>query len=294
MKFSRIPLIALTASLSLTAFACVEEEPIDGAEDGADGTDDGADEGGETPADPDSDQDGLTDSQEAELGTDPNDKDSDNDNYWDGWEVAEGTNPLDASDRIYHGYWPYNPDKDELEQGSFGTSTTAKGSPFPRAEFIDQHGDLVDFYDFANSDYNQDGQPSFFLVDMSAMWCGPCHNLADWVAGVPNEATAYFEQNYPSVPDKVDEFVIWWVTFIVENSGGGAPSLGDVQSWYQSHPDSKIPLFVDDTQGVRNLFNGGQYPFIFLLDPELKVEYWKYPTPNDNAYQALFYVENYL
>ena len=62
----------------------------------------------------DTDNDGLTDSQEAELGTDPNNPDSDGDGYLDAHENTEGTDPLDAESRIYIGNWPYNPDKDEI------------------------------------------------------------------------------------------------------------------------------------------------------------------------------------
>ncbi|NUM56869.1 MAG: PQQ-dependent sugar dehydrogenase, partial [Candidatus Hydrogenedentes bacterium] len=47
--------------------------------------------------DPDSDSDGLTDSQEQELGTDPNDPDTDDDGLSDGAEVnTHGTNPKKA------------------------------------------------------------------------------------------------------------------------------------------------------------------------------------------------------
>ena len=44
----------------------------------------------------DTDQDGLTDSEEAELGTDPNDADSDDDGINDGDEVDAGWDPLDT------------------------------------------------------------------------------------------------------------------------------------------------------------------------------------------------------
>ncbi|MCB0345840.1 MAG: fibronectin type III domain-containing protein [Bdellovibrionales bacterium] len=44
---------------------------------------------------PDSDGDGLTDSEEAAYGTDPNDPDTDDDGVSDGQEVADGTDPLD-------------------------------------------------------------------------------------------------------------------------------------------------------------------------------------------------------
>jgi hypothetical protein len=46
----------------------------------------------------DSDGDGLSDEEEAELGTDPDDPDTDGDGVSDGDEVDAGTDPLDADD----------------------------------------------------------------------------------------------------------------------------------------------------------------------------------------------------
>ncbi len=50
-----------------------------------------------TDPDTDSDSDGLTDAEEAELGTDPNDHDSDDDGYFDLGEVHFGSDPLDPA-----------------------------------------------------------------------------------------------------------------------------------------------------------------------------------------------------
>ena len=49
-------------------------------------------------AEPDSDGDGLSDSQEATLGTDPNNPDTDGGGVNDGQEVNDGTDPLNPSD----------------------------------------------------------------------------------------------------------------------------------------------------------------------------------------------------
>ena len=255
--------------------------------DATDTEDEGVDE------DLDSDEDGLTDLEEEELGTDPNDKDTDNDNYWDSWEVIEGTDPLTSASRIYTGYWPYNPNKDLLPQGSVSTSTTDKGSPFPRKEFIDHHGDAVDIYDFSQY-VNQEGQEAFMIVDLSAMWCGPCHNMADWIAGVDNAETAGLQQSYPTVRDKVHSLRIWWLTFIVEASDGSNPSQADAAMWYQLHQDQYIPVLVDDNKEILNIYNGGQFPFFFLLDPLMGIEHWSLPNPNDNPFLALFFVDQYL
>lgn len=51
-------------------------------------------------AEPDSDGDGLSDSQEATLGTDPNNPDTDGGGVNDGDEVSNGTDPLDPADDV--------------------------------------------------------------------------------------------------------------------------------------------------------------------------------------------------
>jgi hypothetical protein len=256
-----------------------------GSQDG--GTDDGA-------AELDSDGDGLTDVEEAELGTNPNMRDTDADNYWDSWELLEGTDPLDTGSRIYTGFWPYNPDKDALTQGTWAAASPTAGTQFPRQNFLDQHGDSVDLYDFANFTINDTGEPAYFIIDMSAQWCGPCHNMAEWISGVNNTDTAGLQQIYPTVREKVHGLRIWWVTIIVEDNGGGPPSLNDSQIWFGAHQDPYIPILVDDTQQVRNTYNGGSYPFFFLLDPLLAVEFYKVAGPGDNTFPALWMVQQFL
>lgn len=67
---------------------------------------------------PDSDDDGLTDSEESVLGTDPNDADTDGDGIDDGTEVANGTDPLTPDELIY-----------EVTQGGNTWLVTAVTSP---------------------------------------------------------------------------------------------------------------------------------------------------------------------
>ena len=245
------------------------------------------------PIDDDADDDGLTDAEEAELGTDPNNKDTDGDTYWDSWEVIEGTDPLDFENRIYQGFWPYNPTKDDLVQGNWGTADAANGTQFPRVNFTDNYGDSIDVYDFGEYS-NANDELAFMIVDMSAQWCGPCHNMADWIAGVDNDNTAGLQQGYPTVRQKVHDLRIWWLTIIVEDSGGNPPTVADAQMWYNLHQDEYIPVMVDESQQVRNVYNGGQYPFFFLLDPFMAIEYWGLPAPGENPFMALFFVEQYL
>ena len=299
MKLRSLPLFVCFLALPLSSGCDTEDDTSEGdpaaEEDTGGETGETGEAGGEEgPAeDPDSDEDGLSDAEEAELGTDPNLKDTDSDNYWDSWEVTEGTDPLDPASRIYQGSWPYNPNKDELEAGTVSTATTEKGSLFPRQAFVDNHGDYVDIYDFSEFT-NADGDLAFMIVDMSAMWCGPCHNMADWIAGVDNNDTAGLQQSYPTVREKVHDLRIWWLTFVVEAADGSPPTLGDAQSWYASHQDPYIPILADENVDILPIYNGGQFPFFFLLDPYMAIEDWRIPGPSDNPFYALFLVDQYL
>ncbi len=274
----------LPSLLSLALLACPDPDPDPDAGDelgDAEASEDESEsETGEPPA-PDTDQDGLSDDEEAELGTDPLRRDTDADNYWDGWEVIEGSDPLDPDSRIYTGYWPYNPDKDALEQGSWASVGRAPGTPFPRDAFYDQHGDLVDLYDFANFTINPTNEPAFFVIDVSAMWCGPCHLVAEWQSGVINDDTIGLEQAFPSIRGAVHELRVWWMTFVTESGASGPPSMGDAATWYEVHEDPRIPVFSDMNQDVLANFGLGFFPHFFLLDPELKILYF----PSDEVAQ---------
>ena len=304
-SFTSLALLAslsLLTSLSLLSLvACDDPGSEADAGSGTEGADTEtgpeADEGetaGTGDATLDSDEDGLSDAEELELGTDPLLKDTDEDGYWDSWEVDEGSDPLDGTSWIYRGHWPYNPDKDALTQGSWASASTEVGSVFPRQSFVDQHGDMLDLYDLAGYVVPGAGQPSYILVDISAQWCGPCHNLADWISGVDNPDTADLQLLFPSLRDKVGNHDVWWVTFVVEDAAGGPPTVADSTQWELLHPDDHIPILADEGQQVQPTYGGGQYPFMFLLDPDMKVEYWALSGADASTYMALFFVEHYL
>ncbi|PRP91628.1 hypothetical protein ENSA5_53880 [Enhygromyxa salina] len=304
MNFQRLVSLTPLAALAL-CFACENPDPdplASDAETGAEGDsdsdgdgDDESDTGTDEGVDPDDpDGDGLTNAEEDELGTDPNKADSDDDTYWDSWEVTEGTDPLDYESRIYVGFWPYNPNKDELEQGTWATASHALGSQFPRASFLDQHGDTVEIYDFANFTDNPTNSPTFFVMDVAAQWCGPCHNAADWISGVDSPSTASLQEAYPTVREKVQEGRVFWVTYMVQDAQGDAPTLADAETWASMHPDDKIPIFVDDTQQVLDRYGSGQFPFFFLVDPVMAIEFWAYAGANADPFFPLSLVDEYL
>jgi len=143
--------------LALFAFGCDLEIPSTATSPSSEDDEDG---------DGDADDDGLINALEIAMGTDPNDPDSDDDTYLDGDEVYEGTDPTDPDDRIYQGYWPYHPEKDDLGNRKFRDEPVEPGDRFPRFEARDQYGDRVDLYDFASPRRGAD----WIVLESDAFW----------------------------------------------------------------------------------------------------------------------------
>ncbi len=241
-------------------------------------------------ADADADGDGLSDAEEAELGTDPNRKDTDDDTYWDSWEVAEGTDPLDKESRIYTGYWPYYPDKEELEQGTWAAASHTAGSPFARFQYEDQHGESVDIYDFAHV-VNDAGDEVFIVIDISTVWCGPCNDIADWIGTNTGPSAEGLETSYPTMRDKVHNREIFWITVLYEDAAHEPAQSSDAVAWSVAHPDQAIPVLVDQERQMAIQYGSKGIPFFFIVDPAMAVEYW---PPTGSGYQTLSIIESYL
>lgn len=226
---------------------------------------------GTDPLNPDTDGDGLNDAEEMAAGTSGVLADTDGDTYNDFDEITEGKDPLDAESRIYIGYWPYNRNKEDIvDPGWTGTAST--GDTLPRFQWVDQHGDIVDNYDFA-----MQGKP--IIVDLSAMWCGYCHDLAQWLDG---EDPDYLNMTrYDSLRDDLVAGRFYWLTLIDQNANGGAASSQVVLAWYRQHPNEKVPVLADEHMQAQRWMDIYGYPTLMLLDENMTITFY-----NSNNYMA--------
>ncbi len=242
-----LPLAAL--GLLLTT-AC---EPADTDGDGL--SDKEEDELGTDPTAADTDGDGLSDGDEVTLGTYPTVVDTDEDSYDDGVEVEVGTDPRDYYSRVYEGFWPYNPNKDDMGEGTFSKSV---GDQMARLTFTDQYGDEVDLYDFA-------GQDAWILFDISEVWCGYCTEMAKWLEGRSSFYDSYPE--WSAIPEAVESGDLIWLTILTGNNAGGSPSQSDAENWASKYPHDKVPVMTDPEQSLYDLGISG-FPSVGLLNDE--------------------------
>lgn len=214
----------------------------------------------------DTDEDGLDDGEEFELGTDGTEADSDGDGYSDGAEVAEETDPADSDSRIYVGYWPYNMDKDAIEDPGY-EDRAKEGETFARFTGPDQFQDVVDIYDFAYQ-----GKP--IIVDLSGIWCYYCNEMAAWLEGDPSIWDDY-RSSYDwvdGIPEMIENGDIYWITILDQDANYGTVGNRDLQQWYNAYPNPAIPILADEEQVMAAYTNVYGYPTVLVIGEDMTIE----------------------
>ena len=115
---------------------------------------------------------------------------------------------------------------------------------------IDHNGDEFDMY----ANYG-----SLIVLDLSAMWCGPC-----------NSAGAHAQE----VQDMYAADDLIYVTVLVENQHGVPPSEADIQQWATTYGNTTSPVLPGD-RGML-VSSGGSWeltswPTFFYIDREMVI-----------------------
>ena len=115
---------------------------------------------------------------------------------------------------------------------------------------IDHNGDEFDMY----ANYG-----SLIVLDLSAMWCGPC-----------NSAGAHAQE----VQDMYAADDLIYVTVLVENQHGVPPSEADIQQWVAAYGNTTSPVLPGD-RGML-VSSGGSWeltswPTFFYIDREMVI-----------------------
>ena len=127
---------------------------------------------------------------------------------------------------------------------------------------MDQYGDMVSLYDFYNDD-----KP--IVIDVSTVWCPPCNDLAQFIGGEGDPAG--LTPFWPAAADVIARGDVYWITVIVEDSGGYPATRDAAIEWSNAYPSEQIPVLADGSYLSSDHIRLNAYPTLALLDPDLKV-----------------------
>ncbi len=166
---------------------------------------------------------------------------------------TENTQPIplvdDTAQRIIDDTQPAQPDRSWVTW----TECSQKVGDHPcNFSLMDQNGNMVDLYDYHDK---------VIVIDLSTMWCGVCHNIAqegdEWV----NDYGA-------------DNFI--WLTILVDNATGDPPTLADIQQWASQY-NITIPVLVGDRSLVDLNAETGYpcsgWPTLVVIDQNMVLRY---------------------
>jgi len=252
---------------------------------------------GTNPDKADTDSDGLDDRNEIKLGTDPLVNDTDGDGLLDGDEGPAGADPLIVDtdgdgytdrDEVFTGHSPADP-KDRIYKANwpyfFEKDTLTGGAldkPIKEGKTV---GHLIgkdwNGDDVDLWDFHNADKP--IIVDVSAQWCPPCNDLAKWLHNDPNVAPAY-DAYWPGIREAVENGDVYWVTILTEQQSGDPAVLETSQQWHGVYPDKPIPVIADHQEEMESYLQLQYFPTVFLLQPDLTVDFAEIaPNPYSDA-----------
>ena len=141
-----------------------------------------------------------------------------------------------------------------------------KGTVFPNYKLIDQYGEMVDLYDFAN-------QGKLIVIEFSTSWCQPCKDFAAWLSFGDETVTShrFWKEEYGIIKELIKKEKIYFINIQSQDRYKEPSSLESIQDWAYDYPDELIPILSDSNYDVRNWARVTAYPTMIVLNEKMEI-----------------------
>lgn len=194
----------------------------------------------------DEDGDGIDACVEATLGTLDTEIDSDGDGSTDAEELDCLSDPADANEACYLCGW------NRADPGNIQTNGTEDGDVIENVQFVDQCGESVPLYDFADG-YN--------VLFMTTEWCGACAQEV----GELDEKADMFHERYG--------FEVRYLIALFEDNASQIPSPEVASAFAERTEMERFPVLADINGRLigSTPYEGLQLPGKCALTPEMEI-----------------------
>ncbi|NUP13025.1 MAG: TlpA family protein disulfide reductase [Polyangiaceae bacterium] len=150
-----------------------------------------------------------------------------------------------------------------MEKGSVITNFKFEGFPNPdedKSESVDIQ--LADFYNQSGDEVFPEGsplgagepKPTVLLLNIGAVWCGPCQEEADTV--LPGQYAKYSPKG------------VQFVFVLADGPNQGVPAgLNSLVSWTTKY-ETLWPATIDPSYTLGSLFKGAAFPVNIVIDTQ--------------------------
>lgn len=251
----------------------------------------------------DSDGDGIDDFAEIEAGYDPLSDDSDGDGLLDGEELDEGSDPLEV-DTDGDGYDDFAEVKEGSDPADEDDVIYVGGWPYSHDKEdlgaagmsgVVAEGDLHAWIELKDQfgdtvdlyDFYEEEGVDYIVVDVSAQWCPPCQAVSLWLDNDSVYGPA-LDAYWPTTRDRVEDGSVRWLTILGENTAGNGAKQKNAEQWYEEFPNPHIPVLADPDYAFVDYYQLRAWPTFIVLHPDLTVAY----VPPEGYWEALDWLES--
>ncbi|MCO4773131.1 MAG: hypothetical protein KDA24_24060, partial [Deltaproteobacteria bacterium] len=161
----------------------------------------------------------------------------------------------DDDDSTFEGGYPVNNDLSGCNAQNFGPNAGV-GDELPCVDITTQFDEQYNLW-------NLRGSADYLVVDVCAMWAGPCQLINQW----RQTGNGYFQSgDYDGVWEALQDEDIRWMPTFFEGVSGGAISTAEVLDIYDTYGDSGAPLVVDDDQEFMLWMGAQGIPSLTLVE----------------------------
>lgn len=138
-----------------------------------------------------------------------------------------------------------------------GWGTFGIGNPVKHIAAIDHTGEEANICEYAGTPMG---------LDIAALWCGPCHQVSEYLAGAGQDPFGFGQQ----LRDMIDAGTGKWITYIVEDANSGPASAADAAAWDGMYHHPNIPVMAEmDTQMLPGFFQVGCWPTVWVVGTDM-------------------------